>query len=719
VTRSGEAPRKADRARVCLVTTEILGVTRTGGIGTVMTALADLLVGEGHDVTVLCLNGRRVMDGDFDGWARHYRNRGVTLAALPPVGADPATPPMAGVWARGALARRWHVLRWLDRGERAFDLVHFNDWGGEAALCGQARALGVALQRTRLVLGLHGASDWTTASNAAGLAELERMVQMDLERAALSVMDAVWAPGRFMPEWLAARGVSPPAVEILPQLMPDPGPPRPPDGDAPLEDLVLFGRLEDRKGVAVFLDALDLLAARGGARPRRVTFLGRAGTVEGEPAGWVIARRAREWPWSVAVLDTLDRAGALEYLRGAGRLALVLAPMENCPLTLHECLALRVPVLASDTGGNPALIADGDRARVLVPHEAMALADRLGAVLGRPFAPARPAFDPDAAAERWRAWHRDLLARPADPPVPGLPGEVPAIAVLSAPDARPCPVWKRLLDASDPEEGAVCLLTDADGLRPDALRILAAVMVRAGADVLAPGWSEGGYGDGDGDGDGRARLCLDGAPASACVVNVVAGPGLVLGPRARAVAARDWDPASGLWGLMARCEGAGLVCRAVPLVAVERASPWHDPPTARALAPRLWAGLARADRAELIALLASALAARSESDEWMGVGAAARRAARRDRRRARALWRSWPWRWTRPLRNITRARHGLASEPPEPPLLTAPGNASAVLYGILVSHSWALMAGPRLVTAMVRGLRRRLFGCVRRPRVDS
>ncbi|SDE29912.1 glycosyltransferase family 4 protein [Rhodospira trueperi] len=714
MTRSGEIPRQADRARVCLVTTEILGVTRTGGIGTVMTALADLLVGEGHDVTVLCLNGRRVMDGDFDGWARHYRNRGVTLEPLPPVGADAVTPPMAGVWARGTLARRWHVLRWLDG--RAFDLVHFNDWGGEAALCGQARALGVALRRTRLVLGLHGASDWTMAGNAAGFAELERLVQMDLERVALSVMDAVWAPGRFMPDWLAGRGVALPPVRIMPQLMPGPGPSRPFDGDGPIEDLVLFGRLEDRKGVAVFLDALDLLAARGGAGPRRVTFLGRAGTVEGEPAGRVIARRAREWPWSVAVLDTLDRAGALEYLRGAGRLALVLAPMENCPLTLHECLALRVPVLASDTGGIPALIAEGDRARVLVPHEAMALADRLGAVLGRPFAAARPAFDPDTAAARWRGWHRDLLARPADPPSTsiGSRAEGATIVRLTAPDGRPCPVWKHLLEASDPEEGAVCLLTDADELRSDALSDLAAVMARTGADVLAPGWREGGNGGG-----GRARLCLDGAPASACVVNVVAGPGLVLGPRARAVAARDWDPASGLWGLVAHCEAAGLVCRAVPLVAVERAPPWRDPGTARALAPRLWAGLARADRAELIALFASGLSARCDSDGGMGVGAAARRVARRDRRRARVLWRSWPWRWTRPLRNITRARHGLAPEPPEPPLLTASGDASAVLYGMLVSTSWALMAGPRLVVTMARGARRRLFGCVRRPRVDS
>ncbi|WP_299440480.1 glycosyltransferase family 4 protein [uncultured Rhodospira sp.] len=695
------------RARICLVTTEILGVTRTGGIGTVLAALADLLVSEGHAVTVLCLNGRAVMDGDFDAWVTHYRRRGVTLEAMPPPGGDPATPPMAGLWAHGTLARRWHVLRWLDA--RAFDLVHFNDWGGEAFLCGRSRRQGLALRKTQLVMGLHGASDWTLAGNDTLPDDLARLVQIDLERAGPAVMDAVWSPGPFMPDWLATRGTPVRDLRVMPQLMPDPGPPRPVDDAAPIVEPVLFGRLEDRKGVPVLLDALDRLASRPGPHPERVTFLGRASTIGGEPAARVIARRASAWPWPVQVLDRLDRAAALDYLRGPGRLALVLAPMENCPLTLHECLAMRVPVLASATGGNPALIAATDRERVLVPYDAEALAKRLGAVLGRPFGPARPAFDPDEAVHAWRAWHRALLADPCEADEAKAARSVTEITVLRVPTARPEAGWHAVLKDIQAPEDAVCLVTDADTLRPRALETLAAVMNRTGADVLAPGWVEGD------EAQGRARLCLDSAPMSACLVNAAAGPGLVLGPRARAVAAREWDPASGLWGLVAACLAAGLRHEAVPFVLLDRTPPWRDAATARARAPRLWAALGRPSDLDLIAAFASAVVAETESGgSRLGAppGDAASRAARRDRRRARALWRSWPWRWTRPWRNRRRVRRGLPPEPVDPPPLSAPGAASAVLYDMLRSRSWAVMAGPRLVANLVRCVWRRAQGCI-------
>jgi len=697
------------RARVCLVTTEILGLIRTGGIATVLSALADLLVEDmGHDVTVLCLNGTRSMDGPFDRWVAHYRRKGIALVPLPAPGTDPACPPMSGIWTEGTLARRWHVLNWLDA--RAFDLVHFNDWGGEAALCGRARAQGLALRRTRLVLGLHGASEWTLTGNDTPLDSLPRLIQIELERSALTVMDAVWSPSAFMPAWLAARGAPVPHVQPMPQPMPDPGSARPVAAVAePIREIVFFGRLEDRKGVVVLLDALDRLAARiaqdeDAPCPEAVTFLGRAATVQGEPAARVIARRAAAWPWPVSVLDRLDRDAALEVLRAPGRLALILAPAENSPMTLHECLALGVPVLASATGGIPELIAAEDHARVLIPYDAGPLAARLGEVLGRPFAPARPARNPGETARAWRDWHHALLANPAERAAPSSKGH--PITPLVVPEDRACMAWKAALSERVANPGSteepVYFLTEADRLEPDALATLERALSRTGADLLAPGWRETSAQNRD----GRVRLCLDSVPASAQAAPLVAGPGLLLTPRAVGVATRDWAPESGLWGLVAVCLAAGLRHEAVPAVLLTRGGPWREPPTAPARAPRLWAALSPPYAAPLTAaLLAGQAAALSSSGGKSGPGLESdpvRRAARRDRRRARALWRSWPWRVTRPLRNRTRRRAGLPPEPADPPPLTSPGAASDVLWGMLLSRSWALAGWMRAPLRLIR-----------------
>lgn len=706
------APRSA---RVCLVTTEFAGPQRNGGIAVMLSALAELLVAEGHDVTVLCLNGTRVMRGSFDHWRTVWGRRGVRLEPMPAVGSDPGSAPMAGVWARATLARRWHVLAWLEA--RAFDLAHFNDWGGEALLCATARAQGLALARTRLVLGLHGASDWTARAGDRPPAGLEGLLQMEMERAAPARVDAVWAPGRFMPIWLAGQGAPVPDVRVMPQLMPDPGPALPDTvaASTPIREIVLFGRLEDRKGVGLLLDALDRLATGPRAATLdRVLFLGRAGTVAGRPAGAVVLGRASAWPWRTEILDDRDRDEALAVLRVPGRLALVLAPMENCPLTLLECLALGVPVLASDSGGIPDLIDPVDHGRVLVPHDAGVLAERLGGLLGQPVGAARAAWGPGrdgwrAARAVWRDWHRDVLLVPQSVAPTASRGGGPLPQPMRAPDGRACSGWAAALRAGG--TAPVCLLSDSDRLLPDALETLADVLARTGADLLSPGWREGDRGDaGDTAGMGRACLCLDDVPVSACLGNMVAGPGLVLGSRARAVAARDWDPDSGLWGLVAVCVANGCRHRAVPAVLVARPDPWHDPPAARARAPALWAALLTPRDTARLARVGAALVVGFGGPRG-SISAPARAVLRRDRRRARALWQSWPWRWSRPLRNRARRRRGEALEPVEPPPLQAPGEASQVLWGMLVSRSWILMTGPRLMAGLWRLVRRGRCRC--------
>lgn len=708
------APRPA---RICLVTTEILGPHRTGGIATVLGALADLLVADGHAVTVLCLNGTRAMDGAFSDWVTHYRRRGIALVPLPEPG--PAVPPPGGVWRLGTLGRRQRALSWL--AARAFDLIHFNDWGGDATLCGQARTLGLAFPHTRLVLGLHGASDWSMAGNETPLADLSRLVQIDLERAAPSLMDAVWSPSRYMIQRLADQGVALPAagVHMMPVLMPDPGRPRPPEADRiPVHEVVMFGRLEARKGLAWVLDGLDRLAARPpDDRPARVTFLGRAGVLAGEPADRAIRRRAAGWPWETLILDRLPRAEALDHLRQPGRLALIAGAEDNSPLTLHECLALRVPVLARAGGGVAEAVADADRSRVLIPPEANAgaLAARLAALVGEAAAPARPQVPQDEAHAAWRAWHAALLGT-TPPPRPTPSDPKPPLRVLVAPADRPDTAWKAAL-TSGPPDHAAWLLTDADRPDPDAHDRLAALLARSGADLLAPGWREGP--------DGRVVFCLDGQPVGAQAINLVAGPGLMLSPRAVAVAARDWAPESGLWGLVALAVGAGLTHRAAPVAVLSRDRPWIEPASALARAPAAWAALDGGRSIPLVAGLLAGLVARQTGTYRLNrdVGAdPVARAEDRARRRARALWRSWAWRVTRPLRNRARRRAGLAPEPEEPPPLTEPGAAADMLWGMLRSRSWSLMAAARLVLRSTRPCIQRLRkppGPTRRDRVPS
>jgi GT2 family glycosyltransferase len=189
---------------------------------------------------------------------------------------------------------------------------------------------------------------------------------------------------------------------------------------------VFFGRLEERKGLVLFCDALDRLLAAGGPRPGRVTFLGKPGRVGPRRAELFIAERAVRWDVPHALVGDRDRAGAQAYLREPGRLAVIPSLEDNSPYTVLECLTARVPFVAAAVGGVPELVAEADRERVCFAPRASSLAATLAAALGQGMRPGACAFDLEDNNRGWVALHEGELAATASAGREGVRSAVPA-----------------------------------------------------------------------------------------------------------------------------------------------------------------------------------------------------------------------------------------------------------------------------------------------------
>src|SRR5260370_7724191 len=130
-------------------------------------------------------------------------------------------------------------------------------------------------------------------------------------------------------------------------------------GDRPCEinELVFFGRLEVRKGLVLFCEALDQLKRETNLKRARVTFLGKVDKVEGRDAAEYVRDRAKDWPWQLQLISDRDQAGAMNYLQSGPHLAVIPSLVDNLPNTVLECLGAAVPFLARNAGGSPELIA--------------------------------------------------------------------------------------------------------------------------------------------------------------------------------------------------------------------------------------------------------------------------------------------------------------------------------------------------------------------------
>lgn len=398
------------RLAVCLLTFDFPGPIRNGGMGTALLALAETLRDAGHAVTVLYPPAHSETL-PLTHWRAHWAREGIDFVPLFVEGEDKVL----------ALA----AYHWLKA--RRFDVIHFHEMRGAGHWLTVAKRCGLAFRDTALVCQVHGPTLWHYAHSAQFLTRVEEIETDFLERRSAEGADVVLSPSRHMLEEVARMGWRLPArAEVLPNLPPpgrafDPAP-------RAVEELVFFGRLEARKGLDLFCAAVGRLPEP----PARVTFLGKVGQMgEMHALAW-LAEATAGWTLPWRVLNDLDAREAQAFLDapaegGGARLPVIASRMENAPYTVIECLAAGRPFLAPAVGGIPELVAEEDRAAVLYPRSAAALAGAMARALAEGSRPARPAVSAEAARAAWLAFHAGLPAPPPAPPA--APREPPRVSV--------------------------------------------------------------------------------------------------------------------------------------------------------------------------------------------------------------------------------------------------------------------------------------------------
>src|SRR5260370_10562856 len=131
------------------------------------------------------------------------------------------------------------------------------------------------------------------------------------------------------------------------------------------QSFALFGRLEERKGLRLFCNAIHRLRQELADRNISVAFLGKAETCAGMNSLTYVAHRSRDWRFPVKTVTNLGQPEALAYLFSCDKLAVMASSVDNSPCTVYEALAWGIPFLAARTGGLPELIYPADHDRVL------------------------------------------------------------------------------------------------------------------------------------------------------------------------------------------------------------------------------------------------------------------------------------------------------------------------------------------------------------------
>jgi glycosyltransferase involved in cell wall biosynthesis len=387
---------------VCVITGEMLGPFKNGGIGTHCFNLAKFLsVGLGRKVKVLYTGEIEVENSDY--WRRFFDHElGVEFCWIDPAHIELpwSTTGLTAPHDRMSQAVFQHLR------SHPCDVCYFQEMLGFGFRTIQAKRTGLAFQKTVLTCMVHSSWQWICeAMKTQPSYGIPEMLTKYMERYCVEHCDILLSPSQYMLEWCKTDIPSLPTKKyVLPYLC-----------EMGLEHIghepanckvIFFGRLEARKGLLLFLEALAILARRRGKDrpPLRVVFLGKDGyTPDGCSA--VTIDGYREILGSQATLEVINNLGqqeAIAYLK-KNRDAVVACPslIDNSPHTIIECLELGVNLIACKSGGIPELFADDER---LAEPDPDSLANLLGRALDNQLGPVVKRYSPERSRTEWRSF---------------------------------------------------------------------------------------------------------------------------------------------------------------------------------------------------------------------------------------------------------------------------------------------------------------------------
>ena len=471
-------PVGGSKGRICIVSHEFVGPTNNGGIGTAYTSLAEALSAAGFSVTCLYPSSKPAAAPGIEHWVASYRERGIELVEL-----QPAPSPLVDPQPYVVCSLR--VYEWFKQ-HTDFDVIHFPELEGSGYHTLLAKHQGLLPGHAVICVGIHSMTMWLRTAMQEWVWRIVDLELDFMERRSVELADLLVSPSQYLINWIVEHGWRLPAQSCV-QPYVQPRAARRQIAPSPVhhavKELVFFGRLETRKGLGLFCDAVSRLVKEGCQGLETVTFLGRENTIDGAMACDYLQLRVRKWPFRVQVLKDYGQPQAVAYLQGEGRLAVIPSLMENSPNTVYECLGCGIPFLTSRAGGIPELILPEDANAICFDTTPEALADRLRRALAEGVSTSRPAVDAVANEQAWVDWHclATAQARTAANSAPVETADWPKLSVCVRSCDRPNLLSQALcsIEASDYPNLEV-VLVDAGSTDPGMATLLESVRGRYG-----------------------------------------------------------------------------------------------------------------------------------------------------------------------------------------------------------------------------------------------
>ena len=389
-------------SNICIVTNELIGPFKNGGIGTSQSHLALLLAYKGHKVAILYTGS--IAKHNLEYWTSKYDGYGIDVDVIRH---DQHVEP-------NYLSTTYHVYRHLR--PLSYDTIIFQDWKASGFYPILSKQAGLAFLDTKLVVIFHSPTQWLFEANQTHISSFADLATIYMEKTSVRFADMLISPSEYMFSWAKQRNwILPKNRKFIPNFITswdfdkeenlekilNPLPRRSAAKNSKCSEVVFFGRLEHRKGIELFIQTINSLFYKK-LLPRHITFLGKPSSHTVDEVKAALDDNLLK-AHRVNFLTDYGQSQALDYLSRGSRLAVIPSLVDNSPCVVAECLINRIPFISTSTGGTAELVANADQDKILCEATTEGLTSLLASIFkngGLP-SPPKPSSSVQDTADLW------------------------------------------------------------------------------------------------------------------------------------------------------------------------------------------------------------------------------------------------------------------------------------------------------------------------------
>jgi glycosyltransferase involved in cell wall biosynthesis len=381
----------------CIVTPDFIGPVNNGGIGTACYLFARFLsLEKKEDVEILFTGPIEVKNLEY--WKeKHRADSNLAFHWIDETPRDSIQAYNSTLHHQKSL----QIHNWLK--DKEFDFIHFQEWQGNGFVAIQSKKSAQNYLKTVFTVTMHSSTQWLRdGMNIMASGDIDEILLDYYERYSAKNADITIFPSMHMKNWARINNWEIPEDKshIINYISKTIYNSRERNFHK-VKEICFFGRLETRKGLEIFIDAI--LNVRNKLEENKqlpkITFLGKNSTTAYGASQFYIKSKFEVEGVDYQIIDDKSSEEAIEYLKSDGCIVAVIPSLQdNLPLTVIECINNNIPFIASDVGGIPELIKSQDNIFKTTKED---LTRILLSIVNNGIQNAQPLYNNETNIEKW------------------------------------------------------------------------------------------------------------------------------------------------------------------------------------------------------------------------------------------------------------------------------------------------------------------------------